>query len=127
MARTVIPVTVVPSHARGANLTPTVGDPTNEHSLYTGSGKKTILIVANYHVASVTFQIQMPASKFTLFETFTKTITVPAAVGSVAGKVAVVFDVPPITQADGNVYIDSADANFTNARLYAYTWQSSRG
>lgn len=123
MARTAIAITQVGAHCAGANLTATVGDATNDHSIAQGFEPRLILIASNYHSSAISVNINIPQGIYKSASTQRAiTVAIPAAVGSVAGKSAWIIDHAYPFLSNGFVPLDSADANFNLCRLYAYTW-----
>lgn len=124
MPRTAIPIGDSPPWLAGVNLTAAVGDAANDHELDLGSAP-VVLVAANYNAATVALTIELPASNLTFGSAQSIAWTLPAAVGGIAGVRATVITTPNVKQSDGKLYIDSADANFGDVRLYAFTWAAT--
>lgn len=130
--RTEITVTDVPPFAAGATLTGVSGDPTNDMYIDAKklAGKRLVLVITSRHSAGIDVDIEVNARYRTFNEAISITNTVPAAVGAVEGKRAIVLDsatLRRVTSDTNQIWVSSADANFSLCTCYAYTWTPSAG
>lgn len=125
MARTAITLTSISDFARGGNLTGTTGDQANGMVITDAPIPRVGLIVSSTHSSTVIFTIRVVASVSTFeFGPFfypQGSYTVPAAVGSVEGKLALMLDHPAFLDAS-DININSSDSNLNLCTFYAYTW-----
>ncbi|NIU03765.1 MAG: hypothetical protein GWN29_04925 [Gammaproteobacteria bacterium] len=125
MARTAITLTSIADFASGGNLTGTTGDQANGMVITNAPIPRVGLIVSSTHSSTVIFTIRVAASIATFkrgpFFYPNGSYTVPAAVGSVEGKLALILDHPAWLDA-GDININSSDSNLNLCTFYAYTW-----
>ena len=121
MARTEIPVNVIPAYLEGVSIAPTTGDTANDNSVDLSAAPRLHVIARNWGASTVDYTIELPAGPSNFNETVSIAVSHPNAQTR-----AIVLDVPAdLYQSGGVLHIDSADANFSDISFYAYTWQST--
>lgn len=120
MPRTAITVANLSSYATAATITQTTGDPDpDNHTLDGTKCPKLILRAQNTNGgAAVAFTIELAAGSSTFNQAVSLSYSVPAS-----GIEVILLDIPSDALQSGNViHLDSSDANFTDMRFEAYTW-----
>lgn len=123
MARTAIPIGDSPPWLAGVNLTSAIGT-TDGMSVDLGDTPVAVMAM-NYHTGTVAVSCEVPASNITFGEALSLSWTLPAAVAGIAQPRITVVTNPNVKQSDGLLYINSADANVTNVRFYAFIWSAT--
>jgi len=127
MARTAIPVTTVSEFQEGTELSYVNGDAANWHSLDLSCAPNLVLHVFNAGTTNEQFAFVYPACNSTYNE------TVSGVIGIDAGEHKLFLIDPPLdvkqTEGDNNnlLFINSAEADFSNVAFHAYTWNPTPG
>jgi len=118
-------VTVVDagSWASGVNLTGTTC--TGGDVVSIDAAPRLHLLILNSHSGSVAFNLVVDGNEFPLQQTESRVITVPAAVGSVMGKVVIPLDSVLFANSSRQVALASGDPNLALLTYYAFTWRPS--
>lgn len=121
MARTAIPIYVIPPYQDGVEPVDTNGDAANDHSVDLTTAPKLHLNVSNSGANTIAFSFELPAGT----GTYSEAISVSASITSGQFKIYI-LDLPSDLAQSGNLlHIDSADANFSDLRFRAYTWSET--
>jgi len=124
MARTAIPIGDSPPWLAGVNLTAAVG--TTDGMSVNVDDTPVAVMAMNYHTGTVAISMEVPASSLTFGEALSLSWTLPAATAGIAQPRITVITNPNIKDGTtGLFHIDSADANVSNVRFYAFKWSQT--
>lgn len=123
MARTAIPIASVASFLQGEGITSTFGDFVNNMEISLARSPRVHLVVRNGSLGGADFDLVLSAGESSFEQTHT--ISVSLAGG---GQIRVFpLDIPSNLAQPGNVlHIDSADSDFGNIEIWAFTWDPTR-
>lgn len=119
MARTNIPIDVLPLNGGAVTLTGVAADVVNQHELVNDG--KTILFAENEDAATKTVTVDSVADSFG--RTGDTVHVVPAAVGGIPGKAAIGPFLPSIWNQGGGSKVNVDVSAATSLRLYAVRYR----
>lgn len=133
MARGAIPVTTVQNFAQGiasgfAAASWTAADATNDHSLDLTNAPNLWLVAINLSAGTQTFTIEYPATGYSLANTVSESIDIPAAAAGVPGmQIVHMANKRALDQGGALAHIDFGAGEDTDVHLMAFTQTQTPG